>query len=115
MTHNKTTKCTICGRQCWICQACNNRTYCEFCNSCNLHGQEPPPAEMIRPPRQERGRLFVVTVAFLTRRGWSVDHNVRVRSQGLAGAIWKGVRQARRQHLPPRTRVQQARVSAVAA
>ena len=108
-------KCTICGRQCWTCRACNNRTYCEFCNHCNLHGQEPPPPEMIRPPRQERGRLFVVTVAFLTRRGWSADHQVRVRSAGLAGAIWKGVRTARREHLAPRTRVKQARVSAVAA
>ena len=64
-------KCTICGRQCWTCRACNNRTYCEFCNHCNLHGQEPPAPEMIRPPRQARGRLFVVSVAFLTKRGWS--------------------------------------------
>ena len=45
-------KCTTCGRQCWTCRACNNRTYCEFCNHCNLHGQEPPAPEMIRPPRQ---------------------------------------------------------------
>ena len=106
-------KCTTCGRQCWTCRACNNRTYCEFCNRCNLHGQEPPSPEMIRPPRPERGRLFVVTVAFQTKRGWSADHRVRVRSGGLAGAIWKGVRQARREHLKPRTRVMQARVSAV--
>ena len=68
MTNNKTTKCITCGRQCWICRACNNRTYCEFCNSCNLHGQELPAPEMIRLPRGERGRLFVVTVAFLTDR-----------------------------------------------
>ena len=108
-------KCTNCGRQCWTCRGCNNRTYCEFCNSCNLHGQEPPAPELIRPPRAPRGRLFVVTVAFLTGRGWSDSYNVRVRSQGLAGAIWKGVRDARKAHLPPRTRVKQARVSAVAA
>jgi hypothetical protein len=115
MTTRTRSKCTTCGRRCWTCGACNNRTYCEFCNSCNLHGQAAPTAEMIRPPRGEHGRLFVVSVAFLTRRGWSAEFDVRVRSQGLAGAIWKGVRQARREHLPPRTRVQQARVSAVAA
>ena len=93
-------KCTICGRQCWTCRACNNRTYCEFCNHCNLHGQEPPAPEMIRPPRQERGRLFVVTVAFLTRRGWSGDHRSVCGRQGLQvrsgracaprdGSIWR--------------------------
>ena len=106
---------TICGRQCWTCRACNNRTYCEFCNHCNLHGQEPPPADVIRPPRQELGRLFVVSVTFLTRRGWSATYDIRVRSQGLANAIWKGVREARRTHLARGTRVKQARVSAVAA
>ena len=41
-----TSKCIKCGRPCWTCRACNNRTYCEFCNHCNLHGQEPPPPEM---------------------------------------------------------------------
>ena len=43
------TKCNTCGRQSWTCKACNNRTYCEFCNHCNLHGQEAPAPEMIRP------------------------------------------------------------------
>jgi hypothetical protein len=109
------TKCTICGRQCWTCRACNNRTYCEFCNSCNLHRQDSPADEMIRPPRERRGRLFVVTVSFFTSRGWSASYDVRVRSQGLAGAIWKGVRQARREHMKSRTRVRQARVTAVGA
>ena len=109
------TKCNTCGRQCWTCKACNNRTYCEFCNSCNLHGQEAPAPEMIRPPREPRGRQFVVTVAFFTKRGWTTDYEVRVRSKGLAGAIWKGVRQARRAQLKPGTRVKQARVSAIAA
>ena len=109
------TKCTTCGLRCWTCRACNNRTYCEFCNRCNLHGQDAPSPEMVRPPRAESGRLFVVSVEFLTKRGWSAKHHVRVRSQRLAGAIWKGVRQARREHLAPRTRVKQARVSAVGA
>jgi hypothetical protein len=108
-------KCNVCGRRCWTCRACNHRTYCEFCNSCSLHGQEPPAPEMIRPPREPRGRLFVVSVAFLTRRGWTTEVEVRIKSKGLAGAIWKGVRAARKEHLKPGTRVQQARVSAVSA
>jgi hypothetical protein len=109
------TKCNTCGRQCWTCKACNNRTYCEFCNSCNLHGQEAPAPEMIRPPREPAGRQFVVTVAFFTKRGWTTDYEVRVRSKGLAGAIWKGVRQVRRERLKLGTRVKQARVSAIPA
>ena len=44
------TKCVDCGRICWNCRKCHNRTYCEFCNSCNLHGQDEPTPEMIRPP-----------------------------------------------------------------
>ena len=109
------TKCTTCGRVCWTCGKCRNRTYCEFCNSCNLHGQDDPTPEMIRPPREARGRMFLVQVAFLTRRGWSETFEVRVRAKGLAGAIWNGVRQARREHLKKRTRVQQARVTAIGA
>ena len=109
------TKCATCGRICWTCRKCQNRTFCEFCNTCNLHGQDDPTAEMIRAPRPESGRIFVVQVSFFTRRGWSETFEVRVRSKGLAGAIWRGVRQARREHLKPRTRVKQARVVAIAA
>ena len=109
------TKCTICGRICWSCRKCNHRTYCEFCNTCNLHGQEEPTPEMIAAPRQPGGRIFLVQVSFLTRKGWSETFEVRARAKGMAGAIWMGVRQARRQYLKPRTRVQSARVTAVAA
>ena len=41
--------------------------------------------------------------------------DVRVRAKGMAGAIWQGVRQARRDNLKPRTHVRQVRVTAVAA
>jgi hypothetical protein len=107
------TKCETCGRQCWTCPKCRHRSYCEFCNSCNLHGQHEPAPDMIASPRQRTGRLFVVQVDFLTRKGWSATFTVRVNAKGLAGAIWTGVRQARREHLKPRTRVSQARVVAV--
>jgi hypothetical protein len=70
---------------------------------------------MIRPPRDPRGRLFVVQVAFLTARGWTATFDVRVHSQGVAGAIWKGVRDARRTNLKRGTRVRQARVTALPA
>jgi hypothetical protein len=109
------TKCHTCGRHCQRCPKCNNRTYCEFCNTCNLHGQGDPTPEMIAKPREKTGRLFVVEVTFLTRRGWTETFTVRVKAKGLAGAIWGGVRQARRENLKPRTHVGQARVMAVPA
>jgi len=108
-------KCITCGRQCWTCRACNNRTYCEFCNTCNLHGQDEPAPELIRPPREPRGRQFVVQVTFLTARGWTATVDVRVRSQGIAGAIWKGVREARRTNLKRGTRVRQVRATVLPA
>jgi hypothetical protein len=64
---------------------------------------------------QHQTRQWLVQVAFFTRRGWSDTFEVRVRAKGLAGALWHGVRKARREHLKPRTQVKQARVTAVAA
>ena len=108
-------KCTTCDRWCRTCGTCHNRTYCEFCNTCNLHGQEAPAADLVRAPRSDTGRLFVVQVSFLTRRGWSPTVDVRVKSNGLAGALWKGVREARRAHLKRGTRVKQAKATVVTA
>ena len=110
-----TRKCTTCGRVTWTCRQCNRRTFCEFCNSCNVHGQEPPAPEMIQPPRDRQGRLFVVQVEFFTRRGWTESFEVRVRARGVAGAGWRGVREARRTHLKRSTHVRQTRVMAIAA
>ena len=101
--------CERCGRRTSTCSKCHHRSYCYFCNNCSLHGQDDPSPEMIRQ-RDDRRRQWVVQVAFLTRRGWSDPYDVRVRARGMAGAIWHGVRQARREHLKARTRVQQARV-----
>ena len=112
---SKSTKCTSCGRVTWRCRKCHNRTYCEFCNLCTLHGQDDPTPEMIRPARDKKGRLFVMEVAFLTRRGWSETFTVRVKAKGLAGAVWHGVREARRTHLAPRTRVKQSRINVMSA
>ena len=108
-------KCTTCGRVTWTCPQCYQRTFCEFCNSCNVHGQEAPAPEMIQPPREKQGRLFIVQVAFFTRRGWTDDFEVRVRARGLAGAVWRGVREARRTHVKRGTHVRQTRVTAIAA
>ena len=109
------TKCTTCGRVTWRCRQCNHRAFCEFCNSCNLHGQDAPQPETIRELPARKGRLFVVQIAFLTRRGWTEAYEVRVTARGLAGAVWHGVRQARRTHLKRGTHVRQTRVLAIAA
>ena len=99
----------------WRCRQCNNRTYCEFCNSCNLHGQEAPAPEMLAAPAVRKGRLFVVQVAFFTKRGWSDTFEVRVTAKGMAGAVWRGLRQARREHIKRSAHVRQMRVVAIAA
>jgi hypothetical protein len=78
------------------------------------YGSDPTP-ETIAAPREPRGRIFIVQVSFLTKKGWSETFEVRARAKGMAGAVWMGVRQARREHLKPRTRVQSARVTAVGA
>jgi hypothetical protein len=115
----KTRRCGGCGRFTTACPKCHHRSYCYYCNSCVLHGQDEPSAELVQQGREieERrcGRQWLVQVAFLTRNGWSNTFDVRVRAKGLAGAMWHGVREARRQHLPPRTVVRQARATIIAA
>jgi hypothetical protein len=61
--------------------------------------------------REERKRLWVVTVSFLTRRGWSPEQQVRVRAGAFTGAAMRGIREARRCALPPKTRIAQARLT----
>jgi hypothetical protein len=70
---------------------------------------------MIRELPAPKGRLFVVQVAFLTRHGWTDAYVVRVTARGLAGAVWRGMRQARRTHLKRGTHVRQTRILAIAA
>jgi hypothetical protein len=65
--------------------------------------------------RDARRKLFLVRVAFLTRTGWTSDVEVRVRAQSMTGAAMRGVQQARKAALRPRTRVSQARIMVIAA
>ena len=63
--------------------------------------------------RDARRRLWLVRAAFLTRRGWTGDVEVRVRAETMTGAAMRGVQEARKAALKPRTRVQQARMTVV--
>jgi hypothetical protein len=63
--------------------------------------------------REARKRMWIVRVTFLTSKSWAIEREVRVRAAGLTGAVMQGVRQARREALPPRTRVRQAAVKAI--
>jgi hypothetical protein len=66
-----------------------------------------------RPPRDEaRLRTWIVTGAFFVKNRW-LEAEVRVKAGGLVGAITKGVREAKRQALKPRTRVAQTKVTVV--
>jgi hypothetical protein len=64
--------------------------------------------------REARKRLWLVKAAFFTRRGWTREIEVRVRAQTMTGAAMRGVQQARRQALAPRTQAQQVRMTVTA-
>lgn len=80
-----------------------------------VRDEQLPQRDEYSPTLRSPGSDHRVQVSFFTRRGWFETFEVRVRSKGLAVAIWRGVRQARRDNLNPRTRVKQARVVAIAA
>lgn len=64
--------------------------------------------------REARLRGWLVDVQFLTRKGWVRAAPQRVRAAGHAGAAMKGVREAKRASLRPRTRVEQVKVTVTA-
>ena len=94
------------------CRHCHHPEHHADCakNDCGcVHFEPVDPAA-----REARKRLWVVKAAFLTRHGWTTDVEVRVRAQTMTGAAMRGVQQARKQALKPRTRVAQARLTVVA-
>ena len=109
------TKCVDCGRICWNCRKCHNRTYCEFCNS--LQPARPGRADTRddSPPSGARRTAVPGAGLVLHQTGMVGQFDVKVRAKGMAGAIWQGVRQARRENLKPRTHVRQVRVTALTA
>ena len=90
------------------CRHCHHPEHTADCtkNDCGCVHFEPVDAAA----REARKRLWLVRVAFFTRRGWTRDVEVRVRAQTMTGAAMRGVQQARKQALAPGTRVQQARM-----
>lgn len=69
---------------------------------------------MDRAAREARRRQFLVRAAFLVRGGWTRDVEVRVRAQTMTGAAMRGVQEARKLALRPRTRVNEARLVVIA-
>jgi len=92
------------------CRDCHHPAHQGDCAFCGCARYVPVDLEA----REKRKRLWIVEVSFLVRRGWTDTFELRVRALGLTGAVAKGVREARRTHLPRGTRVQQVRVGAIA-
>lgn len=57
-------------------------------------------------------RLWIVTASFFVKNRW-MEGEARVRAAGLVGATTKGLREIKRQVLPPRTRVGQTQLTVV--
>jgi hypothetical protein len=57
--------------------------------------------------------MFLVEVKFFVRNRWIESGQLRVKAMGTGGAAALGIRQARREHLKPRTRLAQAVVKVV--
>ena len=63
--------------------------------------------------RDARKRTWIVSVSMFVKNRWVGSGDFRVRSPGAAGAAALALRQAKRDHLKPRTRIAQFRVSIV--
>ena len=66
-----------------------------------------------REAREARKRTWLVTVRLFVKNRWIEPAPLRVRAGSAAGAAALGVRQARREHLKPRTRVGQIQLTII--
>ena len=64
--------------------------------------------------KEARKRTWVVSISMFVKNRWIESGEFRVRSKGAAGAAALALRQAKRDHLKPRTRIGQFRLSIVA-
>ena len=63
--------------------------------------------------REARKRTFLVEVKFFVRNRWIESGQLRVKAMAAGGAAAIGMRQAKREHLKPQTRVAQTVVTVV--
>jgi hypothetical protein len=63
--------------------------------------------------RKARLPQWIVQVSFLLRAGWTRTMEVRPRAKTVSGAAFKGIREAKRAALKPRTRAEQVKVVVV--
>ena len=66
-----------------------------------------------REAREARKRTWLVEVSMFVKNRWVESGQFRVRSQGAAGAAMAALRQAKRDHLRPRTRVAKFKIAIV--
>ena len=60
-----------------------------------------------RAAREARKRTYLVEVKFFVKNRWIQSGQLRVKAMAVGGAAALGIRQAKREHLKPRTRVGQ--------
>ena len=89
------------------CRHCHHPAHAHDCgvDGCGCVRYEP----VNHAAREARKRLWVAQVSFFVRNRW-VGIEVRVKAQAQAGAAFHAVKAAKRQALPPRTRITQVRV-----
>ena len=96
------------------------------CSSCGHHqdAHDPTTGDCIqcgcirltlpdKAAREARLRTWIVNAEFFVKNRW-IAKEVRVKAMGHGGAAMKGVREAKRLALKPRTRVQQIRITLIA-
>ncbi len=64
-----------------------------------------------REAREARKRTWLVQVSMFVKNRWVDSGQFKVKSQGAAGAAALALRQAKREHLKPRTRVAQFKIT----
>ncbi|MGE5359807.1 MAG: hypothetical protein ACM3NQ_12390 [Bacteroidales bacterium] len=92
------------------CKSCNHPKHAKDCgvDDCGCVKYEP----RVRKPAN---RQWVVKVSFLLKNRWTSEYQVRVKARALSGAAMQAVRAVRRDELPPRTRIHQAKLTIVPA
>jgi hypothetical protein len=90
------------------CKTCGHPAHRADCgvDDCGCVHYEP------RPNREDRQRMWIVTIAFFEFNKWTADKEVRVRAQGIGGAAMKGVRQAKHERTSKR-HVLQTRITVI--
>lgn len=86
------------------CRHCNHPAHRADCGVDDCGCVRYEPRDLVA--REARKRTFLVEVKFFVRNRWIESGQLRVKAMAAGGAAAIGIRQAKREHLQPQTRVQ---------